>query len=242
MKTTKSVLCIILLLILTASGEVAAQIAKGVYHFDQEKEGSTVHHELKISDSYFIHSVYEKSPAKFIKTLGGFYAVENNELKVDLEFNSDYEKDSITELAIPYVIFDGNLILNTNNKMIFVRAESNEQELDGPWLFATRGPDEGQKRRGEADSRKTLKFLLDGRFQWIAFDTEGFQFKGTGGGSYTANNGTYAESIAYFSRDNSRVGATLQFDYEVKGDDWHHKGKNSQGEPMYEIWGKRGPM
>ena len=36
MKTTKSLLCIILLLILTASGKGAAQIAEGVYHFDQE--------------------------------------------------------------------------------------------------------------------------------------------------------------------------------------------------------------
>ena len=42
-----------------------------------------------------------------------------------------------------------------------------------------------------------------------------------------------------FPRDNARVGAQLNFTYEIKGDDWHHKGKNSKGGPMYEIWAVR---
>ena len=111
--------------------------------------------------------------------------------------------------------------------------------MDGQWLFATRGPDEGQKRRGETNSRKTLKYLQNRRFQWIAYDTEGMQFKGTGGGTYTSKDGIYTETIEYFSRDNDRVGASLKFNYEIKGNDWHHTGKNSKGEPMYEIWSKR---
>ena len=102
-------------------------------------------------------------------------------------------------------------------------------------------------REGECDAtrmpiekpRKTLKFLLDGRFQWIAYNTDSFEFHGTGGGAYTSENGIYTENIGYFSRDNTRVGATLEFNYELKGNDWHHTGKNSKGEPMYEIWAKR---
>lgn len=111
--------------------------------------------------------------------------------------------------------------------------------MDGTWLFATRGPDEGQERRGEKSSRKTLKFLKDGTFQWIAYDTDSFRFSGTGGGSYKANDGSYTEQIEFFSRDSSRVGATLEFNYELKETDWHHTGENSKGEPMYEIWAKR---
>jgi hypothetical protein len=49
----------------------------------------------------------------------------------------------------------------------------------------------------------------------------------------------YTETIEYFSRDNSRVGAHLEFQYEVKGTDWHHTGLNSKGEPLYEIWARR---
>ncbi len=84
-----------------------------------------------------------------------------------------------------------------------------------------------------------MKYLQDGRFQWIAYDTNGLQFKGTGGGKYTSIDGIYTENIEYFSKDNTRVGARLEFNYEIKGDDWHHTGKNSKGAPMYEIWSRR---
>jgi len=80
---------------------------------------------------------------------------------------------------------------------------------------------------------------MDGRFQWIAYHTETFKFSGTGGGSYTSKDGIYTENIEFFSRDNARVGASLKFGYEINGNDWHHTGKNSKGEPMYEIWQKR---
>ena len=70
---------------------------------------------------------------------------------------------------------------------------------------------EGEKRRYINGARKTLKFLLDGHFQWTAFNTETFQFFGSGGGTYSAKEGDYIETIGYFSRDNSRVGAVLPF-------------------------------
>ncbi len=64
-------------------------------------------------------------------------------------------------------------------------------------------------------------------------------FRGTGGGRYAAIQGTYTEVIQFFSRDDSRVGAELAFQFERKGDEWHHTGNNSRGEPMYEIWAIR---
>jgi hypothetical protein len=214
---------------------LSAQIESGVYFFNADNDT----HELKIDSSYFIHSVYEKSPARFIKTSGGFYTAENDTLKIDLEFRSNYRLDSLRTLSFPYKIESGNLVIQMNDQMKFKRQPNANQDLDGTWLFATRGPDEGQKRRGEANTRKTLKFLLDGHFQWIAFDTEGLQFKGTGGGSFSSVNGIYTEDIEYFSRDNNRVGASLEFNYEIKDADWHHTGKNSKGNPMYEIWSRR---
>lgn len=212
-----------------------AQIAPGVYMSERENEN----HELKISENYIIHSVYSSDPAEFVKTHGGFYTLSNGELKVSLEFNSNFEKDGKNELVIPFTMDNNTLTLQTEMPLVFTPMDKSEQDLDGQWLFATRGPDEGQERRGEENTRKTLKFLKDGRFQWIAYDTEGMQFKGTGGGSYTSEDGIYTENIEYFSRDNSRVGASLNFDYEIKDDDWHHTGNNSKGEPLYEIWARR---
>ena len=81
--------------------------------------------------------------------------------------------------------------------------------------------------------------MIDGRFQWIAYDVGDFRFMGTGGGNYTAEDGKYTENVEYFSRDNSRAGTSLKFMYKVHEDDWHHIGNNSRGEPMYEIWMRR---
>lgn len=218
---------------------INAQIQPGVYISDSKN----VRHEVKINDDYFIYSAYKTSPPKFIRTLGGFARIEKTtageQLTVLLEFNSDYERDSIRQLRIPTHMDGKTLHLNWFKKLKLTASKKTEQDLNGTWLFATRGPDEGQERRGEANTRKTLKHLQDGRFQWIAYDTDGLQFKGAGGGKYTSIDGIYTENIEYFSKDNTRVGARLEFNYEIKRDDWHHTGKNSKGAPMYEIWSRR---
>lgn len=105
--------------------------------------------------------------------------------------------------------------------------------------MAGRMTDEGVRRRDTSRPRKTMKFLQDGHFQWIAFNTETFQFFGSGGGFYTAQNGIYTENIEFFSRNNTSVGRVLPFQYSIKGVDWHHQGKSSKGDPMYEVWTQR---
>lgn len=214
-----------------------AQPAPGVYHAN-EKE-TNVHHEIKLNDTYFVHTMYETSPPKFIQTLGGYYTSDATSIHVELEFNSNFTNDSIKALDYGYELQEGSLVLNGPTTLVFTPSPAKVQDLDGTWLFGTRGPDTGQDRRGDDNPRKTLKFLHAGHFQWIAYNTETMRFSGTGGGPFTSVDGVYTENIAYFSRDNDRVGAVLNFTYEVKGNDWHHQGKNSKGEPMYEIWARR---
>ena len=115
-----------------------------------------------------------------------------------------------------------------------------DQDLEGKWLMAGRVGQSGEEnRRDTKRSRKTLKFLIDGFFQWTAYNTETFEFFGSGGGIYFAKNDIYKESINYFSRDNSRVGATLKFQYTKNINDWFHKGLSSKGMLIHEIWTKR---
>tara|TARA_A100000164_G_scaffold2522_1_gene2165 strand:+ start:3057 stop:3212 length:156 start_codon:yes stop_codon:yes gene_type:complete len=47
------------------------------------------------------------------------------------------------------------------------------------------------------------------------------------------------ESIQYFSRDDSRVGVELDFNYEIKNKDWYHAGLSSKGKPINEVWSIR---
>ncbi|WP_297764224.1 hypothetical protein [uncultured Muriicola sp.] len=216
---------------------VQAQLAPHVYHGDEKD--TNIHHEVKLNGDYFVHTTYETSPPNFISTIGGYYTSDADSLNIKLEFNSNFENDSIKVVHYGYEIKGETLVLKGAKELILKASPSRAQDLDGTWLFATRGPDTGQDRRGDSTPRKTLKFLMDGHFQWIAYHTETMRFSGTGGGSFTSKDGIYVENIEYFSRDNDRVGAVLDFNYELKGDDWHHTGKNSRGEPMYEIWARR---
>ncbi|MBT8282002.1 MAG: hypothetical protein KJO16_10515 [Muriicola sp.] len=228
---------VFLIIIALFTNVLLAQPSPGVYK-GSEAENPDQIHEVKMNDTYFIYTEYSTAP-DFIRSRGGFYTIDGDSLNVKLEFNSAFEEDGEKEMAFSYAMQGDRLILNEGKAISLLPVESKEQDLDGAWLFATRGPDTGQERRGESSARKTLKFLMDGHFQWIAYHTETMRFSGTGGGSFTSEDGVYTENITYFSRDNSRVGASLEFNYERKGDDWHHTGNNSRGEPMYEIWAIR---
>ena len=197
-----------------------------VYTFQTKENGKTVTHRILIDDSYLVETQFLSNPPQFILTRGGFYSKEGKEISINFEFNSNFEKDSLKNLKI-------NLPKNWG------KVSKTPKDLNGKWLMAGRVTDQGERRRYTSRPRKTMKFLLNGYFQWTAFNTETFQFFGSGGGFYTTENGKYTEHIQYFSRDNNRVGAVLPFNYSLKGSDWHHQGYSSKGDPIYEIWSMR---
>jgi hypothetical protein len=152
--------------------------------------------------------------------------MQESSISVTFEFNSNFDQDGLKQLEFG----------RTDQ---WQKVSRTAEDLNGKWLMAGRMTEEGEQRRDTSRPRKTMKFLLDGNFQWIAFNTATFQFFGSGGGYYTTDNGKYTEHIEYFSRDNSRVGAILPFDYSIKGTDWHHQGLSSKGNPIHEIWSMR---
>lgn len=240
MKTKKTMSYTVFVLFFFALSTIKAQIPSNAYTFESINDGSTTSHLFLINEDYLVHTIYSKSPSNFIKTIGGYYKLKNEHIVLNLEFNSEYKKDSTTTISIPYTLKEDQLYLKFNgnqNKMSTDPLKS--QELDGKWLMAGRVTEEGENRRDTTRPRKTMKFLLNGYFQWIAFNTETMEFSGSGGGKFISENGTYSEHILFFSRDNSRVGATLDFTYDKKDDHWHHMGKNSKGDPLHEIWSPR---
>ena len=234
----KTCMLALTLIFFGTGNDLFAQLSSGVYIATEMSGDKTLKHKLAVNDSYLVHTVYSEDPSEFMYTHGGFYKASQEGIKVNLEFNSQFKKDGVKELDLVAKSMENKIILGPN-QLEFIKVEAAGQDLDGHWLFATRGPDTGQERRDDSNARKTLKVLGHGSFQWIAYNTESFEFFGTGGGSFTSADGAYVENIKFFSRDNSRVGARLEFKYEMKGNDWHHTGLNSRGEPMYEIWSKR---
>ena len=198
-----------------------------VYNFNSLSNGKNITHKIMLDENYFVETQYLTKTAEFILTRGGYYnKTETNIIKVNLEFNSNFLKDSLKLFQI-------------EKKDSWIKSFGKPIDLNGKWLMAGRITDEGEKRRDISKPRKTMKFLKNGNFQWIAFNTETFQFFGSGGGTYSTENGIYTENIQFFSRNNNSVGKILPFNYSLKGVDWHHSGKSSKGDPIYEIWTKR---
>ena len=197
-----------------------------VFTFNTNKDGKIVNHRIMIDQNYLVETQFISEPPEFISTRGGFFNQIGKTYILDLEFNSNFKNDSLR-------------ILELEKIKSWKKVSKNPIDLNGKWLMAGRVTDKGEKRRDVSKPRKTMKFLKDGYFQWIAFNTETLQFFGSGGGFYNAQDGIYKENIEFFSRNNKSVGRVLPFKYNVKGRDWHHQGKSSKGVPMYEIWTKR---
>ena len=197
-----------------------------VYEFVSTKNNKTISHRVILDKEYLIETQYIKEPAEFILTRGGYYKKKGKTYNIELEFNSNFEND-------------GFKIIDLRKGKSWLKSQNKPIDLNGKWLMAGRVTEEGERRRDINRPRKTMKFLKDGFFQWIAFNTESFQFFGTGGGFYTAEKGIYTENIEFFSRNNNSVGRILPFKYKVQDSDWYHKGKSSKGKPMHEIWTKR---
>jgi hypothetical protein len=196
---------------------------------------------MLVSGSYFAISAYTADKGVYLWTKGGSYTLSGTNLVFTYEFNT---KDTALVGKTEKVKAK---VKNRNLSLIAGSSKSNWSAMDvttttpltAAWLIS------GRKQSGEISKmdttrpRKTMKILTGSHFQWIAYNVATKEFFGTGGGSYEAKEGKYTEKIYFFSRDNSRVGSSLSFDFKVEDNDWHHSGVSSKGDPIYEVWSKR---
>lgn len=193
-------------------------------------------------DGYFSFGIKETGSNKFIGAGGGEYSLRDNKYTESYDFYTlNSEKVGHThELKLD--MSDGKMVISseTNGQQhveIWERISDNEDALTGNWVITGRIRN-GETSRSIPGARRTVKILSGGRFQWIAFNSDTKEFSGSGGGRYSAIDGKYVENIEFFSRDDNRVGASLEFNFEIIDGEWHHSGLSSTGNPNYEIWTK----
>ena len=230
---------LILLPLLFCFGIISAQELDGAWKLIQ-KNGETISDRVVIKivqDGYFALGSKDLSNNEFLGAAGGELSLEDETLTEIRDFDT-YDAENIGTEQEYNISWEGENRMEISDGMttkIWERVSDESDALTGNWVIT------GRKRNGEINTmtpgdRRTVKILSGGRFQWIAFNSATKEFNGSGGGTYTAENGKYIENIEFFSRDASRVGASLDFEYEVKDGKWHHKGKSSKGDPIYEIW------
>lgn len=178
-----------------------------------------------LMDGYFVETKFNISSKTFEYTWGGPFVKEGNKLIVTIHFDSR-DKTAVGKTTdYPFSMKNLDII------------DKGENVLAGNWRMSGRKTGE-QFTENPLRARRTYKLLTGTRFQWMAINIETGEFSGTGGGTYQFINGKYTENIEFFSRDSSRVGASLNFNGKLENKQWHHSGLSSKGDPIYEIWSK----
>ena len=194
-------------------------------------------------DGYFAFGGKEIEGNKFLDAGGGTYDIKGNRYSETLDFYTpDPQRLGKTvnyniEITADKITIEESVAGN-KNVAVWQRISDRNDDLAHNWVITARANSEGKVSEIVPGDRRTVKILGGGRFQWIAFNSKTGEFSGTGGGTYTAKDGKYVEHITFFSRDNSRVGADLEFNYAIVDGKWHHTGKSSTGNPIDETWSK----
>jgi len=235
----RSILYLIAFAVLGGGPGLLAQSLDGAWEKSMTTEaGENLRMVAIMSDGYFATSTYDKEAGTFVLATGGTYQLQGGKFTRTFEFHTMSPKQVGQTHSLPIRIEGDKFYFNDDDP--WVRIDSgNPGKLKGAWLISGRKRGEELTRIDTDRARKTMKILSGTRFQWIAYHTGTGEFFGTGGGTYTTGRGKYTENIEFFSRDNSRVGASLGFDYELRDGEWHHSGKSSKGDPIYEIWSLR---
>lgn len=208
-------------------------------NYGTDENGNQLKSVVIFGDGYQVIATYDLKTGAFIRTEGGTWKLTGDTMTETVEFDSKNPENVGKEVSFKIFINDsimGIVGKDTEYKRI---DQGTPGKLHGAWLMSGRVRDGKEQLRDTSGPRKTMKLLSGTRFQWIAYNTETKQFMGTGGGTYTTINGAYTENIEFFSRDGSRVGAHLKFDYDLVDGNWHHTGLSSKGDPIHEIWSRR---
>jgi hypothetical protein len=211
---------------------------KAIDYVGAWESGTDVKKVKIVTDEFFSTAIYKDK--EFVGTLGGRWKLEGNVITETLEFNT-MKSEAVGAQSQVTVRFQNNVItVDTDNGKEDWKMVDNGKpgQLAGAWLITGR-MNNGNLNKMTPGARRTMKILSGTRFQWIAYNVDTKEFFGTGGGTYTTENGKYTENILFFSRDNNRVGASLQFDFSIEDGNWRHRGLSSKGEPIDEVWTKR---
>jgi hypothetical protein len=233
----KMIVCIVCTLLSFTS---KAQSVIGAWEtFATSENGDNLKSVVIFAYGYQVLTVYNATTGEFIHSNGGTWKLDEDIMTEKVEFHTDNSERVGTEVSFKVKVNTSTLEI-VGSGQIFTKIDNGTPgELQGAWLMSGRISEGKTQLRETSRPRKTMKILSGTRFQWIAYDTETKQFMATGGGTYTTMNDEYTENIEFFSRDFSKVGLSLKFNYKLIDGKWHHSGFSSKGDPINEIWSLR---
>ena len=230
---------ILLIIILISVSANAKNIIGSWERIHSSNDGKELKSIVIFTESHQSISIIENKTGKLIHSNGGTWSLDGNTMTEVVEFDTDNPERVGSSVVFDIELNNNYLKIVGSDRKFFRNDDGGPGELNGAWLMSSRIRNGIMQKRETNRPRKTMKILSGTRFQWIAYDTSKKTFIATGGGTYTTKNGVYTESIEFFSRDISRIGMKLEFEYSLKDGNWNHKGFSSRGKAINEIWTKR---
>jgi len=203
------------------------------------RSASNVTRTMIIMDGYFVQADFDATQKTFAGTFGGPFTWENGVVQGKIDFNSLDPSQVGSDFTVSMALTDSKLVIATDNgRETWTRLDDyGQSKVAGAWRVSAR-ENSGALTEVPLAPRRMLKFVSGTRFQWVNINTTTGDFFGTGGGHYTFKDETYTEHIEFFSGNNSRVGMSLVAAAEIKDGKWHHRGKTSAGEPIFQVWSR----
>jgi hypothetical protein len=223
-----------LCLVMIFGAKAQSTTINGAWEFN---DGAT-RHLLLVQDTIYFYTIHQDQ--EFMMSQGGEVTIKGDKLVGTVWYNTSDSLNVGQDFEFPFTLLSKGLSITTPEVQLnFNNVDDGKAPLAGVWRITGRMQDDGKIAPiHQTGTRHTYKMLTGTKFQWVAIDPAKKQFSGTGGGSYTFKNGKYTENIEFFSRDNSRVGASLTFDGKLDKGNWHHSGLSSKGAKIYEVWSK----
>src|SRR5690625_2402736 len=153
-----------LLLFFVACSPQKKQSIEGVY----SAENSDPHQLWILTDDYFSAITFKDQ--EYISSKGGTYEFKENELLVNTEYN-DRNPSKVGEQITYQLTFEGDNFTDEKGDK-FIKQPPHSQKLDGVWKISGRYNNGKFEEIGHTGSRKTIKILKDGYFQWIALEPD----------------------------------------------------------------------
>ncbi len=202
------------------------------------RSASDVNRMLLVADGYFVQSKFDASRREFEGTFGGPFTLMSGRVRGKIEFDSVDPSEVGSDFSRPLAHEGDRLVIGEGgDQETWTRLDSGKSAVAGTWHLTSRVAD-GKMSDVPASPRRMLKVVSGNRYQWITFERATGSVAGTGGGTYTYQDGNYTEIIEFFSGDAARVGVKLPFTAELKDEKWHHRGKSSAGDTLYQIWSR----
>ena len=127
---------------------------------------------------------------------------------------------------------------STDNTKEEAEEEAAANPLAGAWKMTAWKPADSEEQ--VAPDVVQYKFYTDSHFFFVGYDDKADTVAQAGGGTYTVDDGTFTEKIAFASWDSPNVGTSYTFDFTAgeDGNTFKQRGvmkSNVEGEPDFQL-------